>query len=224
MNGQNIQNISSNAGYQQAAQGVQQPVNTNPEEIKQMAVNDLNTIKNLVQAGVMTQEQGQNLMNYVTQKAFEKYTLSQNNSQIPVTGQQPISAQSQLQMQPQMQLGQGSVPPEFFNRDGRIDVYDYLKNSNATFDEDELSKISALVEKIENTAIDRYLKELQHEKTLSNENETAKQRLRANAQNSGSDGLNNLVYTREQIGKMSGAEFAKHERAIMDQLKKGLIK
>ena len=219
MNGQNIQNISSNAGYQQAAQGVQQPVNTNPEEIKQMAVNDLNTIKNLVQAGVMTQEQGQNLMNYVTQKAFEKYTLSKNSSQTPVT-EQKISAQ----LQPQMQLGQGSVPPEFFNRDGRIDVYDYLKNSNAAFDEDELSKISALVEKIENTAIDRYLKELQHEKTLSNENETAKQRLRANAQNSGSEGLNNLVFTREQIGKMSGAEFAKYERAIMDQLKKGLIK
>lgn len=223
MNGQNLQNISSNAGYQQAAQGVQQPVNANPEEIKQMAVNDLNTIKNLVQAGVMTQEQGQNLMNYVTQKAFEKYTLSQNNSQTPVTGQ-PISTQIQPQMQPQMQLGQGSVTPEFFNRDGRIDVYDYLKNSNATFDEDELSKISALVEKIENTAIERYLRELQHEKTLSNENETAKQRLRANAQNSGSDGLNNLVFTREQIGKMSGAEFAKYERAIMDQVRKGLIK
>ena len=223
MNGQNLQNISSNAGYQQAAQGVQQPVNANPEEIKQMAVKDLNTIKNLVQAGVMTQEQGQNLMNYVTQKAFEKYTLSQNNSQTPVTGQ-PISTQIQPQMQPQMQLGQGSVTPEFFNRDGRIDVYDYLKNSNATFDEDELSKISALVEKIENTAIERYLRELQHEKTLSNENETAKQRLRANAQNSGSDGSNNLVFTREQIGKMSGAEFAKYERAIMDQVRKGLIK
>lgn len=223
MNGQNLQNISSNAGYQQAAQGVQQPVNANPEEIKQMAVKDLNTIKNLVQAGVMTQEQGQNLMNYVTQKAFEKYTLSQNNSQTLVTGQ-PISTQIQPQMQTQMQLGQGSVTPEFFNRDGRIDVYDYLKNSNATFDEDELSKISALVEKIENTAIERYLRELQHEKTLSNENETAKQRLRANAQNSGSDGLNNLVFTREQIGKMSGAEFAKYERAIMDQVRKGLIK
>ena len=49
MNGQNLQNISSNAGYQQAAQGVQQPVNANPEEIKQMAVKDLNTIKNLLQ-------------------------------------------------------------------------------------------------------------------------------------------------------------------------------
>lgn len=219
MNGQNIQNIPSQADYQQTAQGVQQPTNTNPESIKQMAVNDLKTIKSLVQAGVMTQEQGQNLMNYVTQKAFEKYTLSQNNSQIPVGLQQTSG-----QISPQIPDSQAVVMPEFFNRDGRIDVYDYLKNSNTAFDEDELSKISALVEKIENTAIERYLRELQHEKTLSSENETAKQRLRANAQNSASDGVNNLVFTREQIGKMSGAEFAKHERAIMDQLKKGLIK
>ena len=88
----------------------------------------------------------------------------------------------------------------------------------------EISKISSLVEKIENSAIERFLKTKEHEKTLNSENESAKQRLRANAQNSNSDGLTNLVYTREQIGKMSGAEFAKHERAIMDQLRKGLIK
>ena len=215
MNGQNIQNISSDAGYQQAAQGVQQPLNNNAEAIKQMVVNDLKTIKNLVQTGVMTQEQGQNLMNYVTQKAFEKYTLSQQN------GQTQSIVQPASQMTQQMQT---DVPPDFFNKDGRIEVYDYLRNSNTAFDEDELSKISTLVEKIENTAVERYLRELQHEKTLNSENETAKQRLRANAQNSVSDGLKNLVFTREQIGKMSGAEFAKHERAIMDQLKKGLIK
>ena len=111
-----------------------------------------------------------------------------------------------------------------FNQTGRIDVYDYLKNSNADFDEDEISRISALVEKIENTAIQRYLEKQEHEKVLNNENESAKQRLRANAQNTSSDGLKNLVFTREQIGKMSGAEFAKHERAIMNQLKNGLIK
>ena len=116
------------------------------------------------------------------------------------------------------------VVPEFFNRDGRLDVFDYLKNSNAAFDQDELSKISALVEKIENTAIERYLREKNHEKTLNSENEAAKQKLRAYAQNSAYDGNKNLVFTREQIGKMSGAEFAKYERMIMDQLRKGLIK
>ena len=176
---------------------------TNLDNAKQMAVNDIKIIQNLVQNGVMTQELGQNLMNYVTQKAFEKYTQSQNTPQVK---------------------NQNIITSEFFNYDGRKDVLDYLKNSNVNFDDGEISKISSLVEKIENTAIDRYLREKEHEKTLNLENESAKQRLRANAQNSVSDGNKNLVYTREQIGKLSGAEFAKHEKAIMEQLKHGLIK
>ena len=154
-------------------------------------------------------------MNYVTKKAFEKYTLSQQNSQAPVDTANQVPVKS---------VNMGNVIPEFFNRDGRVDVFDYLQNSNAAFDEDELSKISALVEKIENSAIERYVKEKNHEKTLNSENEAAKQKLRAYAQNSAYDGNNNLVFTREQIGKMSGAEFAKYERMIMDQLRKGLIK
>ena len=216
MNGQNTQNISSYAGNQNPVFN-NQPGNNNAEAFKQKAVSDIKLIENLVQTGVMTQEQGQNLMNYVTQKAFEKYTLSQQNAQMPV----------QMQVQPQTQSQNslsGDVAPEFFNREGRLDVFDYLKNSNAVFDQDEISKISALVEKIENSAIARYLREKEHEKTLNSENESAKQRLRANAQNTVSDGDNNMVFTREQIGKMSGAEFAKYERMIMDQLKKGLIK
>lgn len=179
------------------------------EQIKQAAVNDVMTIENLVRKGELTQEQGQNLMNYVTQKAFEQYTLSQQ-PQV-----QPSAAQNSVMP---------DAAPEFFNRAGRLDVFDYLKSADVNFDEDEISKISALVEKIENTAIDRYLREQNHEKTLNSENEFAKQRLRANAQNSVSGANKNLVFTREQIGKMSGAEFAKHERAIMDQLKKGLIR
>lgn len=216
MNKQNIQNVSSYAGNPNAAFN-NQPVNNDAESVKQKAVNDIKLIENLVQTGVMTQEQGQNLMNYVTQKAFEKYTLSQQNAQTPM--QMPVSPNTQTQ-----NYLNGNITPEFFNREGRLDVFDYLKNSNAAFDEDEISKISALVEKIENSAVARYLREKEHEKTLNNENESAKQRLRANAQNTISDGGNNLVFTREQIGKMSGAEFAKYERMIMDQLKKGLIK
>ena len=192
MNEQNI--FSSDADAQKPALELNEA-----DKYKQMAVNDIKQIQDYVQNGVMTQEQGQNLMNYVTQKAFEKYTQCQNSQNVQTT-------------------------PEFFNKDGRLDVYEYLKNSNVDFDLDEISKISELVEKIENTAIQRYLEKQEHEKMLNKENESAKQRLRANAQNNSSDGLKNLVFTREQIGKMSGAEFAKHERAIMDQLKKGLIK
>lgn len=196
-------NIPSVAVNQNSAPAQQQL-----EQIKQSVVNDVMKIENLVRRGEMTQEQGQNLMNYVTQKAYEQYTLSQQPQQIsaPQTSVMPEKA------------------PEFFNRAGRLDVFDYLKSADVNFDEDEISKISALVEKIENSAIERYLREQDHEKTLNSENESAKQRLRANAQNSVSDANKTLVFTREQIGKMSGAEFAKHERAIMDQLRKGLIK
>ncbi len=49
-------------------------------------------------------------------------------------------------------------------------------------------------------------------------------RLRANAQNANFDDTQTRVFTREQIGKMSGAEFAKYEKAIMEQLRKGLIR
>ena len=198
----NIENISSQADNQNQA------IVDDAQSVKQRVIQDVKLIENLVQTGVMTQEQGHNLVNYVTQKAFEKYNTAQN-VQIP-----------------QAQAVQPTVmpTPDFFNQDGRIDVFDYLKQANVDFDDDEISKISALVEKIENSAVDKYLRAQEHEKTLNSENESAKQRLRANAQNSVSDGGKNLVFTREQIGKMSGAEFAKHERAIMDQLRKGLIK
>lgn len=215
MENQNIEQVSPKADNQIQGTGVQ---NNDAEKVKQMAVNDINMISNLVENGVMTQEQGQNLMNYVTKKAFEKYIASQS----PETPKENFGGNPTSTI-PQ-QNSQNFQMPDFFNKDGRLDVYDYLKNSEIEFDDGEISKISELVEKIENSAIERYLKEKEHEKALNNENEFAKQRLRANAQNSSSDGLKNLVFTREQIGKMSGAEFAKHERAIMDQLKKGLIK
>ena len=81
-----------------------------------------------------------------------------------------------------------------------------------------------MIEKLEDGAIRRYLKQTAHEKSLNDENEIAKQRLRANAQNSNFDDMKTRAFTREQIGKMSGAEFAKNERLIMDQLKRGLIR
>lgn len=205
---ENISSLADNQGLLPD----RQPNISEGEKYKQMAVKDINTIQNLMQSGVMTQEQGQNLMNFVTQKAFEKYTAvntPQQNAQIDKVVGQPV---------------QNTVMSEFFNQNGRIDVYDYLKNSALDFDGDELSKISSLVEKIENSAIQRYLEKQEHEKALNNENESAKQRLRANAQNNTSDGLKNWVFTREQIGKMSGAEFARNEKTIMDQLRKGLIK
>ena len=81
-----------------------------------------------------------------------------------------------------------------------------------------------MIENIENCAVENYLKQQAHDKALNDENENAKKKLTANAQNANSFGNKNMTFTREQIGKMSGAEFAKHEKAIMEQLRKGLIK
>lgn len=206
MNPEELQKLSSAADIQQAVPQAAMPM-TEENSIKQQAAKDINIIQNLVQSGVMSSEQGYNLMNYVTQKAFEKYSTQQQDAQIP-----PDVSSYKLE------------DDEFFNIEGRTDVLDYIKNSNTAFDKDEIAKISAMIENIEKTAIARYMRELDHEKTLNNENESAKQRLRANAQKAVSDGNKNMVFTRDQIGKMSGAEFAKNERMIMDQLRKGLIR
>ena len=91
MNPTNIENLSSCAGNQTAAGG-NQPLNNDLQSIKQTVLKDIQVIENLVQTGAMTQEQGQNLMNYVTKKAFEKYTLCQQGQTPQGAQQQPVAA------------------------------------------------------------------------------------------------------------------------------------
>lgn len=112
--------------------------------------------------------------------------------------------------------------PDFFNKSGRAEVLNYIKNLDV--DKDEISKIADMVEIIEKTAVENYLKQSAHDKTLNDENNTAKSKLTSYAQNASYDGNNNRVFTREDIGKMSGEEFAKNEKLILEQVKQGLIK
>jgi hypothetical protein len=91
-------------------------------------------------------------------------------------------------------------------------------------DKDEISKIAKLVEKLEASAIDSYLKKSAHEKSLNDENSAAKSKLTSYAQNATTDSNNNRIFTREEIGKMSGDEFAKNEKLIMEQVRQGFIK
>lgn len=112
----------------------------------------------------------------------------------------------------------------FFEPDGRREVMDYIKSDDVFIGKDELKKISSMIEGIEKNAIERYLKKVAYEKNLKNSNDAAKQKLTANAQNLGFGKNISRTFTREQIGKMSGAEFIKNESLIMDQLRKGLIK
>ena len=171
-----------------------EPEISSPAE--QQPVND--TIRNLVENGILNPQQGQYCM---SQLAKQRLTQDFN----------PAFEEFNREK------------PDFFDTEGRTEVLNYLRNSNTIVDKDEINTISQMVEKIEQCAIERYIKQKAHEKVLENENEAAKRRLTANAQNSTAATNKNKVFTREQIGRMSGAEFTKYEPLIMEQLRKGLI-
>lgn len=212
------------SGNQSSAENLQEPavgqqtflpetentVQSRQYDVKSIAEKDILTIQALVKEGKIDSTQGQYLVNYVINKAYDM-VKNQTKSFAP-----EISADGLKEFENENR--------EFFNQDGRTEVLEYLKNSNSSLDKDEVSRISQMIENIEQCAIERYLKQTAHEKSLNDENELAKQRLRANAQNPSFDDVQPRVFTREQIGKMSGAEFAKYEKAIMEQLRKGLIR
>lgn len=198
--------VTQNPGVSQADKGV------SPEQaqVEKLVENDLNAIRALMGMGLIDREQGQNLMKQVIKNAYTNVTTQQHDA----AAQQPATdAFAEF----------AALNPDFFNQAGRSDVLTYLKNSPVNFDKDELLQISKLVEALEQNAVDRYLKKEEYGKTLNDENNIAKQRLTANAQSSNASD-NNRVFTRAQIGKMSGDEFTKYEAAIMEQLRRGLIK
>ena len=180
---------------------------TEQEDISKEAVR----IQNLVNSGVLNYQQGQYCMSQLAKKSMER--LAQD--QIP-------TVDKSLEINPFEEFAK--LKPKFFNGEARSDVLNYLQNSNFIVDKDEICLISDLVEKIEKSAVDRYIKQQNHEKILNETNEAAKRKLTANAQNSTSAFSNiNKIFTREQIGRMSGAEFTKNEDLIMEQMMKGLI-
>ena len=164
-------------------------------------------IQNLVQNGILNPQQGQYYMSQLAKQSYDR--LNQDLDLIEAN-----SAFYEFEKE----------KPDFFKEEGRMQVLDYIKNANTVFDKDEINIISQMVEKIEQCAIERFMKQQAHEKALNDANEQAKGKLSANAQNSQAYGKNNRAFTREQIGRMSGAEFAKYEPLIMEQLRKGLIR
>lgn len=214
-----IPEIQSQGLPQEFAQPVQQTDEI--DAIKNTAAKDIQILQNLMRSGIINPVQGQHLINYVLNKAYQtivtknKAAAPLQNQGIPAqTPQMPVSGIADFEKE----------NPDFFKQNGRGQVLEYLKNSNAVVDKDELLRISQMVEMLENSAVDGYLQKQAHSKSLNDENEAAKKKLRANAQNSNSGEANTRIFTREQIGKMSGAEFAKNERIIMEQLRKGLIR
>lgn len=185
-------------------------------DVEKLVENDMDVIRTLVGIGLITREQGQQLMKQVISNAYS--SITKQHEEQSDTSANIASDDKDISLENFV-----TDSPDFFNKAGREDVLAYLKNSKMNFDKDELLQISKLIETVEKGAIERYLKKLEYGKTLNDENSIAKQRLTANAQGSYKND-NNRVFTRAQIGKMSGDEFAKYEAAIMEQLKRGLIK
>lgn len=181
-------------------QNTQQFADNPIEQIVKEATN----IQNLVKQGTLNEHQGQYYMSQLAEKTFERLNQGSNIYK---------NAFTEFDKQ----------KPDFFKQEGRSDVLEYLKKSDILVDKDEIDTISQMIEKLENCAIQKYLQQQAHDKALNDENESAKKKLTANAQNANSFGNKNMTFTREQIGKMSGAEFTKYEPLIMEQLKKGLI-
>lgn len=194
---------------------------SNRDEVKTQIENtikqDFLKIELLLQKGLINPTQGQGLKQLVLKKAFDAIVQNEKMSQFAPT--EKILNKDELFQQFEQEK------PDFFAEDNRKEVLDYLKSENVSVGKDDLVKISQIVENLEKSAVERYLRQSSYEKNLLDANELAKQRLTANAQNAGYQDKNlGRVFSREQIGKMTSEQFAKYEPLIMEQLRKGLIK
>lgn len=192
--------------------GVNQEKSSQKSPISEEFKKNLKNLQIVLTSGLINPQQGQNLLNHIIQEA-----LNMNVQNMREDSTTQISDKESSN-------GFTSSEAKFFDIAGRNEVINYLKSGNVSVDKDELSRIAKLVETIENSAVERYIQKVAHEQNLEKSNLQAKQKLQANAQNTKSECKNLAPFTREQIGKMTSAEFLKNEALIMSQLKKGLIK
>lgn len=193
-------------------------------QLEQILGADAGRVKAFVQQGIITEQQGAYLMTKLGETAQKinliKQQESYNNS--PERNQRYVQQTQVQEEQPDAMTLFNNEQPGFFETAGRGDILNYIKGFD--MDKDEIAQIAKLVEGLEKSAVDNYLKKSAYEKSLNDENALAKSKLTAYAQNSSSDGNFNKIFTREEIGRMSGEEFTKNEKAIMQQLKQGMIK
>ena len=184
-------------------------------QLEQTLKSDAQKLMFLYQQGLVSDNQAQ----YFTNKLLDtrnKLNLLKQNVQEPAASplqnaEEKISALELFRKE----------KPDFFEKSGRAEVLDYIKNFD--MDKDDISQIANLIEVLEKAAVDCYLKQSEHDKTLNDENTAAKSKLTSYAQNAAYDSNNNKVFTRTDLGRMSGEEFAKNEKLIFDQVKRGLI-
>ena len=192
-------------------------------QLEQSIGADVQNVNNLVQKGIITQKQGQYLLAQLAGKAQQINEYKNNLQSMTNAPAQTAATTSMPQFAETNQIEMfNKLRPGFFDEEGRGDLRNYLNGYR--MDKDEMLRIAALVEELEDSAVNRYLKKSAYDKSLNVENEIAKRKLTAYAQNSPTNSKNNRIFTREEIGRMSGDEFARNEKLIMDQVKQGLLK
>ncbi len=192
-------------------------------QLEQSIGADVQNVNNLVQKGIITQKQGQYLLAQLAGKAQQINEYKNNLQSMTNAPAQTAATTSMPQFAETNQIEMfNKLRPGFFDEEGRGDLRNYLNGYR--MDKDEMLQIAALVEGLEDSAVNRYLKKSAYDKSLNAENEIAKRKLTAYAQNSPTNSKNNRIFTREEIGRMSGDEFARNEKLIMDQVKQGLLK
>ena len=184
--------------------------------------NDIKNLFLLIQQGVITKEQGQSLLAVLESKSKTLQEFKQKSVDALSLAQTQNQPQNNIKEPNPLDLF-NEENPDFFANDRRLPLLEYLKGLDV--DKDEIFKIAQIAKMLEDSAIDGYLKKSEHDKNLNDENLSAKSRLTSYAQNASSD-KSGIVkpFTREEIGKMSGDEFVKNEKLIMEQVKLGLIK
>ena len=193
------------------------------QEIEHQAKEDVSKVEMLLKSGVLNPKQGESLIQQIIKKGYNEL------QQIDLKSDDNEDVQNKIQEEKRFDKKQAIIEfekenPDFFNQEGRLDVFNYIKSGILEFDKQELEHISKLVEKIEQSAIERYIKQVEYEAKLKQTNDEAKSRLSANAQNAKDTSNKQIAFTREQIGKMSSSEFNKNEKLIMEQLRQGLIR
>jgi len=208
-------NKKEDKAFSQIAQRIQ--------KIERQAREDVSKVEMLLKSGILNPKQGESLIQQIIKKGYDEL------QQVDLKFDEKKDVQNEFQEEKQFDKKQAIIEfekekPDFFNLDGRLDVLNYIKSGILEFDKQELENISKIVEKLEQSAIERYIKQSEYEAKLKQTNDEAKSRLSANAQNAKDTSGKQIAFTREQIGKMSSSEFNKNEKLIMEQLKLGLIR
>ena len=212
-----IKNIKENQADDEALKKVEIKI----QDVERKTKENISKIEMLLKSGLLNQMQGESLIQQIIKKGYielQQCGLEQSDKEVPKQIEQKPFDKNNAIIEFEKEY------PDFFKENSRLGVLNYLKSGDLQFDKEELIHISEMIKDVENSAIERYLKKTELEEKMIKTNEEAKFRLNANAQNAKESSLKQTVFTREQIGKMSGAEFTKNEKLIMEQLKKGLIR